>query len=139
MLVIGHGQTQDPHNPSRPQSDGAAERPIRSVVTQISMFEPSLDGSDLQIFLVIMSLRVAVHVTNRLSPAMMLFTREINTPPSLARGVLRNPRTPTPSTGIQFGSGIDSKSSATEMQDRARLASQSNKERKDLRARQPVR
>ncbi|KAE8739564.1 hypothetical protein FOCC_FOCC014947 [Frankliniella occidentalis] len=73
--------------PLHPQSDGAVERLIRSVVQQVSILAKDQHGTwDLQVPLVMLSLRVAPHTTTGVSPAMMMFGRDINVPATMARG-----------------------------------------------------
>jgi transposase InsO family protein len=71
-----------------PQSDGAAERLIGSVVQQLSIIaSQDKENWDLQVPLEMLSLRAASHTTTGVSPAVMLFGRDLNLPPALARGL----------------------------------------------------
>ena len=75
--------------PGRPQSDGAVERLVRTVTQQLAIFaRRNPTDWDRQVQLVMPSLRVAPHSTTGVSPAMMLFGRDLNLPPALTRGPL---------------------------------------------------
>ena len=84
LELMGTGKTRT--TPLRPQSDGAVERMIRTLVVQLSL---TLDASqadwDLQVPLTLMTLRNAPHSTTGVSPAMMLLGRDLDLPPTLIR------------------------------------------------------
>lgn len=81
--------------PGRPQSDGAVERLIRTLVQQLAIVSrESKKDWDLQVPLVLLSLRAAPHSTTGLSPAMMMYGRDINLPPVMARGPVPDQRAP---------------------------------------------
>ena len=122
----------------RPQSDGAVERLIRSVVTQLSMFvDTTQDDWDLQVPLVLMALRGAPHSTTGVSPAMMLFGREISLPSTLVRGV--PPQiSPVPSR-LRYPAWLRERLQQLhhEVRDRVHAITIRRKERYDVRARSP--
>ena len=112
---------------------------ITGVVTQVALFvNPSSNDWDLQVPLVMLSLRVAPHVTNGVSPAMMLLGRELNLPPSLARG--------QPTSAQDIGDRLhypvwlrDQLHALHEdVRERALAASLRHKERYDVRAKRPT-
>ncbi|KAK3921274.1 Retrovirus-related Pol polyprotein from transposon 412 [Frankliniella fusca] len=137
LNVMGIRKTRT--TPMRPQSDGAAERLVKSVVTQLSMFvNTNANDWDLQVPLVMLSLRVSPHVTNGVSPAMMLFGRELNVPPSLARGL--PPEAPDISSRLQYPVWLRDRLHGLHhhVRDRALAASLRHKERYDIRAKRPT-
>ena len=89
MELMGMGTRKTRTTPDHPQSDGAVERLSRSLVTQLSMYvDTDQTDWDLQVPLVMMALRGAPHsTTGGVSPAVMLFGRELNLPSTLVRGV----------------------------------------------------
>jgi len=77
-----------PGRPGRPQSDGAVERLIKTVVTQLGILTDTVQSDwGLQVPLVMLSLRVAKHSTTGVSPAMMMFGHELQLPPTLSQGL----------------------------------------------------
>ncbi|KAK3911198.1 Gag-pol polyprotein [Frankliniella fusca] len=137
LNVMGIRKTRT--TPMRPQSDGAAERLVKSVVTQLSMFvNTNANDWDLQVPLVMLSLRVSPHVTNGVSPAMMLFGRELNVPPPLARGL--PPEAPDISSRLQYPVWLRDRLHGLHhhVRDRALAASLRHKERYDIRAKRPT-
>ncbi|KAK3929543.1 Transmembrane protein 245 [Frankliniella fusca] len=85
----------DDHPQRQGRSDGAVERLIKSLVQQLAILcRHDQHSWDLQVPLVMLSLRVAPHASTGVSPAMMMFGRDVNPPPSLARG--HHPHQPVP-------------------------------------------
>ncbi len=137
LEVMGIRKTRT--TPMRPQSDGAVERLIKSVVTQLSLFvNTNSNDWDLQVPLVMLSLRVSPHVTNGVSPAMMLFGRELNLPPALVRGL--PPETPDISSRLQYPVWLRDRLHGLhhDVRERALAASLRHKERYDIRAKRPT-
>ncbi|KAK3921822.1 Retrovirus-related Pol polyprotein from transposon 412 [Frankliniella fusca] len=125
--------------PGRPQSDGAVERLIRTVVTQLGILTDANQSDwDLQVPLVLLSLRVARHSTTGVSPAMMLFGRELRLPPTLSQGL--HPDTPDISTAREYPAWLRDRLHGLhhEVRERAWQAALASKERYDVRARRPA-
>ena len=126
--------------PGHPQSDGAVERLIRTVTQQLAIFaRHNPTDWDLQVQLVMLSLRVAPHTTTGVSPAMMLFGRDLNLPPALARG----PPPPRTQEGIpraEYPAWLRDRLHHLHhaVRERADIVSLRMKERYDLRAKRPT-
>lgn len=124
----------------RPQSDGAVEKLVQTVTHQLVILIDGADTEwDLQAPLVLLSLRAAPHTTTGISPAMMMFGRELNLPPSLARG--RPPDTEDhPRSRHEYPAWLRGRLDRLhhEARDRAWAAALRQKERYDLRAKRPT-
>ncbi|KAK3933110.1 Retrovirus-related Pol polyprotein from transposon 412 [Frankliniella fusca] len=89
--------------------------------------------------LVMLSLRVAPHASTGVSPAMMMFGRDVNLPPSLARG--HHPHQPVPRMPrCDYPAWLYGRLQELHhtVRERADLASLRMKERYDLRAKRPA-
>ncbi|KAJ1523136.1 hypothetical protein ONE63_001029 [Megalurothrips usitatus] len=134
MEIMGVCKTRT--TPLHPQSDGAVERLIRTVVTQLSMCVDTYQTDwDLQAPLVLMSLRGSAHTTTGLSPAMMLFGREISLPGALVQGVPPTTR-PVP-TRLRYPCWLRDRLQRLHhlVRDRVHSVTLRRKERYDIRAR----
>lgn len=121
-----------------PQSDGAVERLIRTLVTQLSLFvDTSQSDWDLQVPMVMMSLRGAPHSTTGVSPAMMLFGREINLPGALVQGI--PPMSPPVPSRLRYPGWLRERLQHLHhlVRDRVNSITTRRKERHDLRAKDP--
>ncbi|KAK3915792.1 Retrovirus-related Pol polyprotein from transposon 412 [Frankliniella fusca] len=120
-------------------SDGAVERLIRTVVTQLGILTDANQSDwDLQVPLVLLSLRVARHSTTGVSPAMMLLGRELRLPPTLSQSL--HPDTPDISTAREYPAWLRDRLHGLhhEVRERAWQAALASKERYDVRARRPA-
>ncbi|KAK3923580.1 UPF0291 protein GK1331 [Frankliniella fusca] len=112
---------------------------VVGVAVSVSLFvNTSSDDWDLQVPLVMLSLRVAPHSTNGMSPAMMLLGRELDLPPSLARG--RADQHPDLATRLAYPIWLRDRlhDLHDDVRERALTASLRAKERYDLRAKRPA-
>ncbi|KAK3923898.1 Pol polyprotein [Frankliniella fusca] len=134
MELLGVRKTRT--TPRRPQSNGAAERLINSVTEHLAMVaNKSKTDWDLQTPLVLMSFRAAPHSTTGVSPAMMLFGRQLDLPPGLARGY--HPDTPAWPSAEAYPAWLQGRLHHLhhEVRDRAAAVALRQKERYDIRAR----
>ncbi|KAK3922326.1 Gag-pol polyprotein [Frankliniella fusca] len=133
MELLGVRKTRS--TPQRPQSNGAAERLIRMVTVHLALIVQTAQRTwDLQVPLVMMSLRVAPHATTGVSPAMLLFGRQLGLPPGLARGY--PPGTAALPSRLEYPSWLQSELYRLhhETRDYAAAVALRQKERYDVRA-----
>ncbi|XP_052127748.1 uncharacterized protein LOC127750335 [Frankliniella occidentalis] len=124
--------------PQRPQSNGAAEWLIRTITEHLAMVVAhSQKDWDLQVLLVLLSLRVAPHATTGVSPSMMI-GRPLNLPPGLARGY--PPGTPALPSRLDYPVWLQSRlySIHHEVRDYAGAAALRQKVCYDVRAKRPT-
>jgi transposase InsO family protein len=137
MELMGIRKTRT--TPQRPQSNGAAERLIQTVITHLAMVVNQTQKDwDLQVPLVLMSLRASPHATTGVSPAMMLYGRQIGLPPGLARGY--PPDTPAVPLRLQYPSWLQDRLHDLHhaVRDRAAAVALRQKERYDVRTKRPT-
>jgi len=137
MELLGTRKTRT--TPGRPQSDGAVERLIKTVVTQLGILTDTVQSDwDLQVPLVMLSLRVAKHSTTGVSPAMMMFGHELRLPPTLAQGL--PPDTPDIPAAREYPAWLRDRLHDLhhEVRERAWQAALQLKERYDVRATRPA-
>ena len=116
-----------------PQSDGAVERLIRSLIVQLSLhIDTTQSDWDLQVPMVLMSLRGAPHSTTEVSPARMLFGRELSLPAALVRGV--PPMAPPVPARLQYPAWLQERLRILhhEVRDRVNAVTLRRKERYDV-------
>ena len=97
MQAVGH--PQDP--PLRPQSDGLVERCNRTLGAQLALVVAKDQKDwDLQLPLVLLAYRSATQESTGCTPALLMFGRELCTPPALGYG--QPPDTPKAAAGPEY-------------------------------------
>ena len=138
LQLMGTRKTRT--TPLHPQSDGAVEKLIGSLIRQLSIVDQSDQINwDLQVPLVLLSFRAAPHTTTGVSPAMLMFGRDMNLPPVFARGLPPSSAAP-PSPRCEYPAWLRDRLHHLHHSTRERVNYKTlrMKERYDLRAKRPV-